>query len=138
MCAKFLSPANFSAGNTLYRKAFRSFGENTGEKKLRLFRLKSESRKHGVCRGQLCAVVQMGIDICRRGKVAVSQPILNLLHRDTVCQHERGTTMSEIMEANAPQAVCIQQLRKLLRHIMRLDEVSHFVDADITGELLMV
>lgn len=46
--------------------------------------------------------------------------------------------MSEIMEANAPQAVCIQQLRKLLRHIMRLDEVSHLVDADITGELLML
>ena len=46
--------------------------------------------------------------------------------------------MSEIMEANAPQAVCIQQLRKLLRHIMRLDEVSQLVDADITGELLMV
>ena len=46
--------------------------------------------------------------------------------------------VSEIMEANAPQAVCIQQLRKLLRHIMRLDEVSHLVDADITGELLMV
>ena len=41
----------------------------------------------------LCAVVQMGIDVCRRGKVAVSQPILNLLHQDTVCQHERGTTM---------------------------------------------
>ena len=46
--------------------------------------------------------------------------------------------MSEIMEANAPQAVCIQQLRKFLRHIMRLDGVSHLVDADITGELLMV
>lgn len=71
-------------------------------------------------------------------KITVSQPILNLLHRNTVCQHAWGTTMSEIMEANAPQAVCIQQLRKLLRHIMRLDEVSHLVDADITGELLMV
>ena len=51
---------------------------------------------------------------------------------------ELDIRVSEIMEANAPQAVCIQQLRKLLRHIMRLDEVSHLVDADITGELLMV
>ena len=46
--------------------------------------------------------------------------------------------MSEIVEADTPQAVCIQQLRKLLRHIMRLDEVSHFVDADITGVLLVL
>ena len=138
MWGKFLSPANFSAGNALCRKAFRAFGENTGEKKLRFFRLKSEPRKHGICREQLCAVVQMGIDVCRRGKVAVSQPILNLLHWDTICQHERGTTMSEIVEADTPQPICIQQLRKLLRHIMRLDKVSYFIDADITGVLLVV
>ena len=46
--------------------------------------------------------------------------------------------MSEIVEADTPQPICVQQLWKLLRHIMRLDEVAHFVDADITGELLMV
>ena len=46
--------------------------------------------------------------------------------------------MSEIVEADTPQTICIQQLRKLLRHIMRLDKVSHFIDADITGVLLVV
>ena len=57
MWGKFLSPATFNAENALCSKAFRAFGEKTGEKKLRLFRLKSKSWKHGICRGQLCAVV---------------------------------------------------------------------------------
>jgi len=43
MWGKFLSPANFNAENALCSKAFRAFGEKTGEKKLRLFRLKSKS-----------------------------------------------------------------------------------------------
>ncbi len=46
--------------------------------------------------------------------------------------------MSEIMETDTPQPICVQQLWKLLRHIMRLDKVSHFIDADITGVLLVV
>ena len=86
MCEKFLSPANFNTEKSLCCKAFRDFGEKTGEKKLRLFRLRSKPRKHGVCRGKLCAVVQMGIDVCRRGEIAVTKPFLNLFHVNTVCE----------------------------------------------------
>ena len=46
--------------------------------------------------------------------------------------------MSEIVKTDTPQPVCIQQLRKLLRHIMRFNEVSHLIDTDITGILLVV
>lgn len=37
------------------------------------------------------------------------------------------------MKTDAPQSVGFQKLRKLLRHIMGLDEITDLVDADVTS-----
>ena len=34
------------------------------------------------------------------GKVAMSQPLLNLFHRDVICQKQTGTAVSQIVEAD--------------------------------------
>ena len=73
----------------------------------------------------------MRVDVCRGGKVAVSQPFLDLLHRHAVGQHQRSAAVSQIMEADVPQAVGLQQLRKAGRDIVWLEDCTNFVDADI-------
>ena len=40
---------------------------------------------HHLRRGELRTVIQIGIDVCRSGKIRMSQPVLNLLGRYAVC-----------------------------------------------------
>ena len=80
----------------------------------------------------------MGVNICCGRKIAVTKPFLNLLHRNPVCEHQAGARVPEIMKTDAPQTVCFQKLRKLLRHIMGLDKITNLVDAYISGILFIV
>ena len=48
---------------------------------------------HRLCRGDFRLVIQVGVDICRGGKVAVSQPFLNVLEGDAVGQQQAGTAV---------------------------------------------
>ena len=82
-------------------------------------------------RCHLGAVIQMGVDIERRGDVAVAKPLLNLLHADAICVEQAGTAMAKIMETYFSQAVLFENQRKMLRDITRRDEFSHVVDIDI-------
>ena len=41
---------------------------------------------HRLCRGDFGAVIKVRIDICRRGKIAVSEPLLNVLEGHAVCK----------------------------------------------------
>ena len=43
---------------------------------------------HYICRGDLGLVIQVGVDVRRGGKVAVAQPLLNLLQRHIVRQKQ--------------------------------------------------
>ena len=65
---------------------------------------------HGVCGRELGIVVEVGVDVCRRRKVAVTEPFLNLLHRDTIGQEQRGAAMPEVMIIG----VCIRFLFRTL------------------------
>ena len=58
-----------------------------------LIRCKAQAIEHCISRSQLRAVIQMCVDVCRSPEVAVTKPLLNLLHRHTVCQKERSTAM---------------------------------------------
>ena len=48
---------------------------------------------HRLRRGDFRLVIQVGVDIRRGGKVAVSQPLLNVLERHAVGQQQAGTAM---------------------------------------------
>ena len=43
--------------------------------------------------GALAAYVQMAVDVCGHLDVRVAEPLLNHLHRDTVCQKQTGARM---------------------------------------------
>lgn len=94
--------------------------------------------EHYICRVQLGAVVQMGVNICCGREIAVTEPLLDLLHGNAVCEHQAGARVPEIVKTNVPQSIGFQKLRKLFRHIMGLDKITNLVDADITCILFVV
>ena len=49
----------------------------------------------------------MRIDIGGSGKVAVTEPFLNLLHGDAVGQQQTGAAMTKIVIANTPLSLLI-------------------------------
>ena len=73
----------------------------------------------------------MGINIGGCGKIAVSQPLLNLFHRHAVCQQKAGTGMAQIMKANRTQAEITENEFERIRNIVRHQKVSHCIHADI-------
>ena len=48
---------------------------------------------HCLCRGDFRLVIQVGVDIRRGGKVAVAQPLLNVLEGNAVGQQQAGAAM---------------------------------------------
>ena len=57
---------------------------------LYLLRLPAEHSAHGICGFLLCSEVQVGVNICCCCECAVSQPDLNLLHRDSAAEKQAG------------------------------------------------
>lgn len=51
----------------------------------------------------------MGVDVHRGGKVAVSQPLLNVLERHAVGQQHADTAKPQIVKAHPAQAVALQE-----------------------------
>ena len=74
----------------------------------------------------------MRVDVGRRGEIAVSEPLLNLLHRHTVRQHHARAAVPEIVEADGTQSVVLQQLAKCRGDVVGLDQIAHLIDADVT------
>ena len=62
---------------------------------LYLFRLPAEHSAHGICGFLLCSEVQVGVNICCCCECAVSQPDLNLLHRDSAAEKQAGAGVSD-------------------------------------------
>ena len=60
----------------------------------------------------------MGVDICRGRKIAVPQPVLNLLEWHAVCKKQTGATVTKLVEATnghslveAENAICYDIVR---------------------------
>ena len=51
---------------------------------------KRHTTHHRLRRGEFRTVIQMGVDICRGGKIRMPQPVLNLLERYAIGKQERG------------------------------------------------
>ena len=78
---------------------------------------------HSRCREPFGIAFQMRIDIGGGGKVAVTEPFLDLLHGDAVGQQQTGTAVTKIVIANFPQAMLLQQLCKGFGEIIRRSEI---------------
>ena len=64
--------------------------------------------------------------------------LLAICHRDTIGEQQRRAAMPEIMKAYMPQAVLIQQLRKSRGEIVRRNQRSHLIDANVIQIPLVV
>lgn len=73
----------------------------------------------------------MGVNIGGGGEVAVTQPFLNLLHGNAVCQKKAGAAVAQIVEADRTQTVFLQQLRELLGNVVGTDDVPDLVHTQI-------
>jgi len=80
----------------------------------------------------------MRIDIGCGGKVAVTEPFLDLLHGDAVGQQQTGTAVTKIVIANFPQTVLLQKLCKGFGEIMRGEQFSHFIHTDVPQIVLVI
>ena len=80
----------------------------------------------------------MGINIGCGREVAVTEPLLDLLHRDAVGEQQRRAAMPEIVETDMPQAVLIQQLWKCRGEIVGRNQRSHLIHADVVQIPLVV
>ena len=75
----------------------------------------------------------MGINIGGRAEIRVTEPFLDLLQRHAVSQQQAGAAMPQIMKANLPHTVLLQNQRKMLCEISGLHKFTDLVDIDITG-----
>ena len=66
--------------------AYMIFGKNSGMPAGLPCVRQSQDIVHYICRGDLGLVIQMAVNIRRRADIAVTQPLLNLLHRYALFQ----------------------------------------------------
>lgn len=69
----------------------------------------------------------MGIDVGGSGDIAVSEPLLNLLHRHPLLEQQAHAAVTKSMETDFPQAVAFQKLCKRSGHVIRQNEVPHLI-----------
>lgn len=98
-----------------------------------ILRIRTHSKpvQHRFCRRNLGSVVQMRINIRGGREIAVSQPLLNHLHRDAVCQKQTGARVAQIVKADAPQMIIPQDDLERIGEIIRLEQIAHCVYADV-------
>ena len=59
---------------------------------------KNKNIVHDIRGSELRFVIQMTVDIRRGGNVAVTEPFLNLLHRDVIGKQQRRAAVPEIVK----------------------------------------
>ena len=60
----------------------------------------------------------------------MSQPLLNLLHRHAVHDHQTGTAMAQIVEADVRQTILPEQPFKVFRHEVGTEQFAFLIGAD--------
>ena len=67
----------------------------------------------------------MAVNIRRRADITVTEPFLNLIHRDIIGKEQRCAAVSEIVKANVAQTVTLQNLAEVLCYCVRADNITH-------------
>ena len=81
--------------------------------------------------GDLAVAVEVAVDVGSRVHIAVSEPILYLLHRSSEREQERSAGMPQVMEADMPQSVLLQDDREMVADVVRTVEFSERVHANV-------
>ena len=62
-----------------------------------------------ICRRNLVAVIQMGVDVGGRSNIAVSKPFLDVLQRNAICIEQAGAAMPKVVETNLFHVVLFEK-----------------------------
>ena len=81
--------------------------------------LAGQQRGHFLGDGLLAGHVQVTIDIGGHLDITVAQPLLHVLERKAIAQQNAGTAMPQFVEADAGQAVLLEQAGKMMGDIVR-------------------
>ena len=73
----------------------------------------------------------MCINVACCADVTVTQPLLNLLQAHAIGIEQTGTTMAQIVKADALHLVCDQKIREMLTQKVGPNPLSHWVYIDI-------
>ena len=73
----------------------------------------------------------MGINVACCADITVPQPLLNFLQAHAIGIEQTGTTMAQIVEADALHLVCDQKIREMLAQEIGPNPLSHRVYIDI-------
>ena len=98
----------------------------------------SKPGKNRIGRGNLGAIFQMSINVRRRRKITVPKPFLDLLHWNTVRQHQRSAGVPQIVETNMPHFVFFEKWRKAWWDIIRLYKISDLVHTNVALEFPII
>ena len=74
----------------------------------------------------------MRVNVGRGREIAVTEPLLYLLHRDTVGEQQTGTAVTKLVEAYAPQTTTVEQLGENRRYVVRFYQHSYLIYADVS------
>ena len=80
----------------------------------------------------------MAVHVARCTYVAVTEPLLNQLHLNSISKEQTCTAVPQVMEAYLPQTVLTKHYREMVRYIVGTYQLSHSVYADVVLVLLVV
>ena len=80
----------------------------------------------------------MCINVACRADVAVPQPLLNLLQAHAIGIEQTGTTMAQIVKADALHLVCDQKIREMLTQKVGPNPLSHRVYINIVKIIVAI
>lgn len=76
-------------------------------------------------------LIQVRVDSAGRADVAVPRPFLNFLQTVAVRIQQACAGVSQIMEANLPQPISLQDNWKVLCQITRCDQLPNLIEIDV-------
>ena len=98
----------------------------------------AEAGGHCLGRGEFGTVIQMSIDIGCGGEIAVSQPLLNLLHGNAIGEKQAGARVAEVVEANGAHPVGFEEFGEGFRDVVGAEDVAYLVYTQVTEIFLVV
>ena len=92
------------------------------------------------CRSRICLGdgIEVAIDIRRGAHIAMSEPFLDLLHGDSLCEEHRGAGVPQVVEAYLLQLMLFQKLSEVFGDKVGIVEFPESIHADVVGVFLGV
>ena len=86
----------------------------------------------------LLGLIQMGIDIRRCGQIGMTEEGRYIQQRNILIDEDAGEGVSEVVKANVPQTVLLQQLAEIGGNASGVEDIAHGIHKNIAVILFAV